>query len=136
MMMMMIHLRRLFEDCLVFAHRSLKEAWTCSSCNSYAYNFLPSKQKEEEAADDESSFPDSGTGYNPVVVVVVVGPCKVRVSGNGLDGGGVEERGDVKSPNPNRGGLLHRHSRRLRLNPNRIRDDPSQNPNRKVASLF
>lgn len=132
-MMMMIHLRRLFEDCLVFAHRSLKEASICSSCNSCAYNFLLSKQEEEEAAadDDESSFPDSGTGYNPVVVVV--GPCKVRVSGNGLDGGGVEERGDVKSPNPNRGGLL-RHSRSL--NPNRIRDDPNQNPNRKVALLF
>lgn len=61
---------------------------------------------------------------------MVVGPCKARtrvVSGN--DRGGVEERDDVKSPNPNPGGLLRR--RRQSPNPNRIRDDPNRNPNRR-----
>lgn len=65
---------------------------------------------------------------------MVVGPCKarIRVSGNDRgDGcGGVEERDDVKSPNPNPGGLLRRRHRRRSPNPNRIRDDPNRNPNR------
>lgn len=83
--------------------------------------------KEEEDYYDGPSFPDSGT---------VVGPCKARTRVSGNDGGGVEERDGVKSPNPNPGVLLLRRRLRQSPNPNRIRDDPNPNPNRSERCGF